>query len=261
MESIIKAVRSKRHESDQHIARITGRRYVTQPTFYRNTETVENYYALAGALAFPVGRTPGFAVIVAAIKDGENQMAPTLKVVDELEDLDLEELLGACEKRRHRWGYPDQLEFFYGDPERFLQAVCKFNEGLETKVDFAGGFYLSQPSGFESQNHTEVFLQQLRSLLRPSDGGGKRLILGDCQRLRSHIQNLPVEVQKIEDHPAVAALAYAVHSMVATSPWLKFVQHQQYRPTINSDFEYVDSWPWEDENDENTDDGLVETFY
>jgi hypothetical protein len=129
-----------------------------------------------------------------------------------------------------------------------LQAVCKFNEGLETKADFAGGFYLAQPSGFESQNHTEVFLQQIRSLLRPSDNGGKRLILGDCQRLRSHIQNLPVEVQKIEEHPAVAALAYAVHSMVATSPWLKFAHHERYRPTINSDFGYMESWPWEDED-------------
>ena len=248
MESIIKAVRSKRHESDQHIARITGRRYVPKPTYYKNTQTGEEYYALAGALAFPVGRTPGFAVIVAAIKDGENQMAPTLKVVDELEDLDLEELLCASEKRRYRWGYPDQLEFFYGDPERFLQAVCKFNEGLETKADFAGGFYLSQPSGFESQNRTEVFLQQIRSLLRPSDSGGKRLILGDCQRLRSHIQNMPLDVQKIEDHPGVAALAYAVHSMVATSPWLKFAHHERYRPTIGSDFGYVDSWPWEDED-------------
>ena len=261
MDSIIKAIRSKRHEFDQHIAKITGRRYVPKPRYYKNTETGEDYYALAGALAFPVGRTPGFAVIVSALKDGENHMAPTLKVVDEFEDLDLEELLDVCEKRRYRWGYPNQLEFFYGDPVRFLQTVCKFNERLKTKADFSGGFYLSQPSGFENQNRTEVYLQQIRSLLRPPDNGGKRLILGDCQRLRSHIQNMPADVQKIEDHPAVAALAYAVHSMVATSPWLKFVQHQQYRPTINSDFGYVDSWPWEDENDENTDDGLVETFY
>ena len=261
MESIIKAVRSKRHESDQHIAKITGRRYVPKPTYYRNTKTGEKYYAFVGAFAFPVGRTPGFALIVAALKTDENHMAPTLRVVDELEDLDLEELLDACEKRRHRWGYPDQLEFFYGDPGRFLQAVCKFNERLETKADSAGGFYLAQPSGFESQNRTEVYLQQIRSLLRPSDNRVKRLILGDCQRLRSHIQNMPLDVQKIEEHPAVAALAFAVHSLVATSPWLKFAQHQRYRPTINSDFGYIDSWPWEDENDENTDDGLVGTIY
>jgi hypothetical protein len=70
-----------------------------------------------------------------------------------------------------------------------------------------------------------------------------------------------VEVQKIEDHPGVAALAYAVHSMVATSPWLKFAHHERYRPTIGSDFGYMDSWPWEDENEENSHDGLAGTIY
>jgi hypothetical protein len=145
MDSIIKAIRSKRHEFDQHIAKITGRRYVPKPRYYKNTETGEDYYALAGALAFPVGCTPGFAVIVAALKDGENLMAPTLKVVDEFEDLDLEELLDVCEKRRYRWGYPNQLDFFTVIPCGSYRPCANSMSALKRRQTFPAVFTCLSP--------------------------------------------------------------------------------------------------------------------
>ncbi len=67
--SVIKIIRDKKSNTSDHIAMITGRRYVPKPVYYRNTETEEDYFAISGALSWPTYDRPGFAVIVAALKD------------------------------------------------------------------------------------------------------------------------------------------------------------------------------------------------
>lgn len=58
-----------------------------------------------------------------------------------------------------------------------------------------------------------------------------RLFLGECKLLRAYLQNIPVGITVIEDQPAVAALAYAVHTMVTMRPWLVFTQPERTIPT------------------------------
>lgn len=250
--SIIEVIRDKNRDLNQHIARVTGRRYMRKPNYYHNRKTGEDYYAIVGALAFPAGRVPGFGVIVAVLKDDENMEAPVFKVVDEIAKDDLEALLVDFENRRLPWGYPAVLDIIIGDTTRFISVLNNFNQRRQGKADQTGGIYLVPPAGFEDPNRTEVYLQQIWSLLRPSIHGKKRLVLGDCQRLRAHLQNLSIEVKQIEDYPAVAALAYAVSSLEATRPWLAFTQHEQYQPTIIGDFEGLDRWPWDEEEYDGT---------
>ena len=47
--SIIQRVRDKQQPISDHIAEITGQRYVTKPHYYRHKETGEEYFTIAGA--------------------------------------------------------------------------------------------------------------------------------------------------------------------------------------------------------------------
>ena len=99
---------------DARIANLEGRQYVRKPTFYRNTETNQEYYAIVGSIAFSVGLNPGFGLVIGVIREPDEK-APLLQVLAEIEEQDLVSRLTACEKIRYRWGYPHQLEYFIGD--------------------------------------------------------------------------------------------------------------------------------------------------
>jgi hypothetical protein len=241
--SIIKSVRDKRQADNQHIARITGIQYIPKKIYYRNIETGEAYYDLCGAIAFPAYQAPGFAVIVAVEKNASDD-GPRFKVLDEIEDDNLEGLLQSCIQRRQRWGYPDLLRTFYGDPERFHTFLCDFNKKFQKDHHPDKGIYLAPPSDFYLLNRSEIYLERIKSFLKPDKNGWKRLILGSCNNLRTHLQNLPGDVSlgKIEDFPAAAALGYAVHSTALLRPWMRFVKHKQAIRTIRNDYEdYVAS--------------------
>jgi hypothetical protein len=66
--SVIQRVRNKQQPISDHIAEITRQRYVPKPYYYRHNKTGEEYFTIAGALAWPSVDRPGFAVIVAASK-------------------------------------------------------------------------------------------------------------------------------------------------------------------------------------------------
>lgn len=116
--SIIRPIRDRgQGHYERRIASLTGQQYIIKPTHYENTETGEEYYAIAGSIAFPVGKASGFALVVAALKEPEHEQAPRLKALDELEVRDLVGLLAACEQLRHKWGYPHQLDTWIGDED------------------------------------------------------------------------------------------------------------------------------------------------
>jgi hypothetical protein len=248
--SIIQVIRDKHHEFNEHIAELNGEHYVTIPNYYHNIETNEDYWAIVGALAFPANRTSGFAVIIAAIKNGTTD-APVFKVVAEIEESDVDTLLQTCEHRRYRYGYPHQLECFYGDLERFRSIVADFNQRQER------GLYLVQPADFHSQNRSEIYLERIWSDLKPGSDGTKRILLGECDRLRAHLHNLPKEIQSIEDYPAVAALGYAVHSLELMKPWKKSRATGRYVDSDEGGWEYES---WGDEDDDADDGNLYPTM-
>lgn len=230
--SVIQRVRDKQQPISNHIAEITGQQYVTKPYYYRHEETGEEYYTITGAMGWSSDDRPGFAVIVAALKSVPKE--PTFKVLQETESNDMAALVTACIQTRNTWGYPYLLDLWYGDPLRFSTFLSDFNETYERNND-DGGFYLAPPDDFEQQNRTEIYLERIKSLLKPGEDGKKHLVLGPCDKLRSQLHNLPSDARKIEieDFPAVSALAYAVHSLMATRTWLQFLEPEYKIPTID----------------------------
>ena len=101
--SIIKKIRTKKPPNLDHIAMITGSRWVAKPPFYRNIETGEDYFDIAGAVAWPGENLAGFAVIVAAVNMREKE--PALMVLAEIEEKSIEDLISACVEIRERYGY------------------------------------------------------------------------------------------------------------------------------------------------------------
>jgi len=66
--------------------------------------------------------------------------------------------------------------------------------------------------------NTPIYLQTLLSYAIPVDGK-ERLLLETCNRVRTQLNNLPKDANRIEEFPAVAALAYAIHSLLGFKPW------------------------------------------
>lgn len=254
-ESVIVPIFDRRQHIDARIAAIEGRIYVRKPTFYRNTETGEDYYAIVGSIGFPLGRTPGFAVVVSVLKELEYEKAPRLKVLDEIEETTLVGMLSSCEQVRWKWGYPKSFNFWVGDASHFMLAISEFNDRIER------GIYLSPPSDFEDARKDQVYLQTIRQLLSPGPDGVKRLLIGDNPKLRSHLQNVQPDIRKVEQAPALAALAFSAHTILATTPWLEFTEPQRFYPTIREDgFERMSLWPWEepfqwDDSDNDSEEG------
>lgn len=261
---IIQPIYDRRQPVDARIAAIEGRQYVRKPTFYQNTETGQEFYAIAGSIAFPAGPNPGFGLVIGAIKEPKHEKAPCLQVLAEIEEQDLVSLLTSCEQIRYRWGYPHQLKFFIGDAGMYLQAIADFNDLIDTKPEIREGIYLSHPSDFEYARRDALYLQTVTQLLSATADGNKRLLIGDNRHLRTHLQNIPPDIRKVEDIPALAALSYACHTLLATSPWLVFTEPQRFVPTIQEDgYAQTSLWPWEyDEpfqwdDDEYFDDGIL----
>ena len=240
--SVIKIIRDKKSSTYDHIAVITGKRYAPRPVYYRNTETNEDYFAISGALEWPTYDRPGFAVIVAALKDDPKD--PTFRVIQEIESVDIQALATACLQARYKWGYPYLLNFWYGDYLRFSTFLSDFNQACDRK-NSDKGLYLSPPYDFDRPNRTEIYLKRIKSFLTPDEKGKKRLFLGQCEKLRSYLHNLPPNLRnqdtttapyggqlKIEGFPAVGSLAYAVHSLANMRPWLRFIEPQKHANTI-----------------------------
>lgn len=246
-ECIIKAIHDRRQPINDRIAAIEGRRYVPRPVYYQNTETGAEYFHVAGSIAFPAGKAPGFALVIGVLKEPGHEK-PRLQVLTEVEEKDLFGLLAACERIRWKWGYPRQLLLWSSDFEHFMQAVSEFNEDLESKSpDKTEGIHLNPPADFEEPRRDQLYKQSVYQLLRPCPQGGKRLLIGDNPRLRTHLQNVPPDIGKVEEIPALAALSYACHTILATTPWQEFTEPQRFEPTIKDGFARVNVLPWETE--------------
>jgi hypothetical protein len=236
--SIIKKIRTKKPLNVDHIARITGTRWVPKPAFYRNLEAGQDYFDIAGAIAWPGENLAGFAVIVAAVKTDEKESA--LMVLAEIEEKSIEELINACVEIRWRYGYPELLDLWYGDYLRFCSLIGDINVQIEKKHGKGKGFYITQPDDFEAPNNFEIYLHRIRSCLKAPDSGGKQLILGNCNRLRNHLQNLPPDAianGSIEEYPVVASLGFVVHTLMAQRPWIKHAESEKLVHTKKDDYE------------------------
>jgi hypothetical protein len=229
-QSLIEKIRDKDLDTDHndHIAQITGVRQVPVPAFYRHIETGQEFYAISGALAWPSADSAGFAVIV-GVKKGDDPQEPAFEALAEVESPSVEGLLKASCAIRGKWGYPEVLDVWQADTERFSTVVVDFNHNLKR----SDAMLLSDPYDFQRPNHSEIYLQRILELV-----GDRRLRLGGCSRLKGCLRDLPhdaAQAGQIEQWPAAAALGYVVHTLLVLKPWLRFVKQQRLVSTMGED--------------------------
>jgi hypothetical protein len=243
-QSLIEKIRDKDLDTDHddHIAQITGVRQVPTPVYYRHIETGEEFYGISGALCWPAADQPGFAVIV-GVKKGDDPQEPAFEALAEVESPSVEGLLAACCAIRGKWGYPDVLDIWLADAERFSTVVVDFNQNLKPQ----DSMLLSDPYDFQRPNRTEIYLQRIFELI-----GSRRLFLGGCGRLKGCLRDLPhdaAQTGQIEHWPAAAALGYAVHTLLVLKPWLRFVKQQRLVSTMGEDGDNFYDLPYHEQRE------------
>lgn len=254
--SIIKAIVPIPDVINDHLDSLNeGYRTIRGRTKYINTETNEEYYHIAGGIAWPGTKAPGYVLIVGVKVEIENDKEiPVLFCLDEAEDRCVDGLLGQCLNLRERYGYQQGLlQYWYGDYERLQSLVGRFNQQLQDETNHVNGVYPARPSDFEKGNHFEIYLNDIWSLLTPRESGAKSLFIGNCHRLQNAIRSVLQDAAKRysdDDCPPVACLGYVVHSLLAAMPW-RGSGHvpEETIPTVD-DFEnyarsyYQDRDPW-----------------
>jgi hypothetical protein len=185
---------------------------------YFNTETSEEYLALAGGFAWP-GMKPGFAIIVAVKGDGD---APHFKVLAEVEAWSVEELLMAAHELYEKYGINcRQIPFlWYGDTESgYSTFINRFNEEL-TKGGIHSMFFLA-PTPY--QGSPDAFPLYLQTIYQLVDEKKKRLHFGPKSKLPSYLRQLSrATAHRGDEHtlPAITALGYVVSALTSYTPWL-----------------------------------------
>jgi hypothetical protein len=237
--SIIKKIRRVASPFDGHLASIYGEQGWQKPSYYLNIENQESYVHIAGGFAFPT-TLPGFAVIVGVTRDEESE--PALKVLAEAEEGDLSSLLDKTLLLRNKYGYekyPDLLETWFGDFQRYNSFVSHWNLMLEKKTSQENrGIYLSPPPDWESPYNGLLYWRRIKSLI----GEQKQLYFGSSSKLRTAIQKLLAEddgkKKNVDQYPpAVMALGYVVHALVGLTPWLQKIQSEKVISTREDNYE------------------------
>lgn len=255
--SIIKAIVPIPDVINDHLDSLNmGYRTIRGRTKYINTETGEEFYYIAGGIAWPGIESPGYVLIVGVKVEIENDREiPVLVCLEETEERHPERLLGQCLRLREKYGHREGLfRYWYGDYERLQSLVGRFNQQQQDETNHAEGVYLSTPMDFQMNNRFEIYRNEIWSLLAPRESGAKSLILGGCDRLRNAIKNFPLGAKQRysdDDCPPVACLGYVVHSLLASMPWRG--SGHATEPTIPTvdDFEnyarryYQDQVPWD----------------
>ena len=271
IKSIIKPVKDRDGFSlvNEHIAQITGYRYVPKPRHYIHRETNREYFYLAAGLGWPRDpkEKPGFAVIVAVDKTTDEK--PCMTALEEAESPTIDGLLRECVRLQNRYGRKECSDLFriwWGDQERADTSVSLFNSQVEPTENH-NKIYVAAPYDFEKDNALERYISQISSSLTADPKTGrKRLSLGGCIKLRNYLQNTPSDAAikgTVKDYPAIAGLGGVLHTLMMLIPWTEFLQPTKTIPTVYDPLQedYDQDW-WENESDDDQeyDDGeLVRT--
>lgn len=217
-ESIIKKIVAKTELNKEMMAIVRGRKKIPKPDYYVNIETGDEYRTIVGGIGWP-GKIedrdahPGFAVI--AVVEKSEAPDPNFRVLEEVEEKRVEDLIWRCVELRYKYGYsecPELLHVWYGDHERYLTPLDHIGREIRRKYEDKG-FYITPPADFEQPNAIELYAETIFQCMRPDN---KRLHLGDCKRLRSALQNF---AKDSKDSPAIWVLGGVVHTLFAYEPW------------------------------------------
>ena len=222
MKSIIEVIHGDEPPQGHSIVqKVTGKDWVKKPLQYRNMETDERYCHIAGGVAFPSKNLPGFAVVVGVL-DGPLVKEPQIKVIEEYEGpATLGGFVQGCMDLHTKWWFPHIP--FYGNHERYHQQFADLNKAAKQKdPENFHSFHLQPPHDFNQPDKGIIYLERIKEVLTPDKNRVKKLVLGNCGKLIGHMQSLMDSQTQgnIEEVPAVAALGFAVHTMMSHRPWL-----------------------------------------
>lgn len=190
------------------------------------TGGIREYGRTIGGIGWP-GDKAGFVVVI-----GEDWYPPIGKTVcncyllDEFESYDLQDLLYACSEMAVK----HDVSTFYG---RWIQQPCwalrDFNEGLNRlaarQIDFQPAPFSSSESSRGRRGEIGYHMNVVRSKLRVEN---KSLFFGkvpDSLMVKRFSEVTPENAARAtdEEHPALAALGYAVTFLASFPPhWDEF---------------------------------------
>jgi hypothetical protein len=198
-------------------ARITGTEpdYQARAFYYREIEGGKEFQEIVGGLV-PPGKKAGFAVVIGLGREDDPQIRPEwnlgtrrITCLAEIETEGLPELVSGALALRKLYS-PALEKGFYCDYDealnfRIAQVMSRIED--EPPLVLLPGLYFDQATSFRD------YLATLSLYRKVLDRKG-------CVRLRSTMDAFPreamtsTEKKAWEEHPAVTALAYAVHGLM-----------------------------------------------
>ena len=177
----------------------------TKEYFYDPVKPAE-YRRVVGGLGWTAGESPGFIVVV-----GEDYHEdPTLKfrhlrLLAEYEAADTPAII----KRLYDFQNMYLVNPWYGenDNELMMRFVSRFNQALGPKKK---GVYITGAPFVDDVHSLKFYANHLRNLLGMAK---KALHFGEHSRLPGRLSALlpdDVQMRKVQDYPAIAALGFAV---------------------------------------------------
>lgn len=206
-------------------AHITKQPFVERPFYYQNTENGEQYYDLYGCVGWPTevsekdeGR-PGYVAIVGAVKDEQPIKEPIFRLLAEAESKNIPTLLIQMLTMRHKYGYgqhPTLLQSWFGDPERFITTIARFNENHKSKE-----LMVSPPVDFYNPTRFDDYARSMQSTIS-KDIEIKRFKFSGLEILKNRLREFK------RDEPAVMAVGGLVHTLLLSCEWMDQVSQNMF---------------------------------
>jgi len=201
--------------SDRRYAQIRGRPIPRRWTSarYEDTKTGDMFFALSGGFCWP-GERPGF-LIVLGVQETEDRLHPLFKVLEELEEKNITDLVKGAFELWQKWGKNCGTVpwHWYGNPEiGFNQFLTQFGKDRGKNQ-----YHLVYPPHWEEKNAFEIYFKTIYAIARQ-----RRLHVGQNHRLRAAmdiISDRQTYRDSLEDHPAITALGMVLTWMVEYEPW------------------------------------------
>ena len=189
----------------------------TKDYYYDPVKPAE-YRRIAGGLGWPSGESPGFIVVVAE----DYHKDPTLKfrhlrLLTEYESMDVSRLV----KRLYDFQNTYLVNPWYGENENELMIhfVSRFNKALGPKKK---GIHITGAPFVEDPHSLRFYANQIKNLMGVAK---KALHFGASSQLPGQLGALTpddVQMKKVQDFPAIAALGFAVAGL--DEPYFDVVQ-------------------------------------
>lgn len=194
---------------------------------YRNIKTGEEYLALCSGFGWP-GQRYGFALVLAALENKKDKSKPIFKVLEEIEEKDVFDLLYKAHGLKKKYGEKClEIPFMvYGDP---FHTGNKFIEKFNDRIRAAGKkefFYLTtqaiHSADAKEPDRFQFFCNMIYTL-----GKASRIKLKPHPRIEAYINLLGddrVHKATASEYPAIFALGSALLALYVYKPYMEGIE-------------------------------------